>query len=165
MTSNFSVRVNAVYKQYVNKKKNNTVSEWIFWWKINPVHSNMSLCCFILLLIQIADADLRVSDINTAYIGRVLWNMSSDVWVPLEDVTSRQMSNNPATANSAEREKEREGRNGREGGSILYRIILKVFTTEKLQINRNLIASPSVLIKIPSFEEMGPEIFAVINTS
>lgn len=127
----------------------------------------MSLCCFILLLIQIADADLRVSDINTAYIGRVLWNMSSDVWVPLEDVTSRQMSNNPATANSAEREKEREreGRNGREGGSILYRIILKVFTTEKLQINRNLIASPSVLIKIPSFEEMGPEIFAVINTS
>lgn len=68
----------------------------------------MSLYCFILLLIQIADADLRVSDINTAYIGRVLWNMSSDVWVPLEDVTSRQMSNNPATANSAEREKERE---------------------------------------------------------
>lgn len=64
-----------------------------------------------------------------------------------------------------EREREREGRNGREGGSILYRIILKVFTAEKLQINRNLIASPSVLIKIPSFEEMGPEIFAVINTS
>lgn len=161
MASNLSVRVNAVYKQYVHKKKNNTVSEWIFWWKINPVHSNLSLCCFILLLIQIADADLRVSDINTAYIGRVLWNMSSDVWVPLEDVTSRQMSNNPATASSAER----DGRNGREGGSILYRIILKVFTTEKLQINRNLIASPSVLIKIPSFEEMGPAIFAVINTS
>lgn len=108
MASNLSVRVNAVYKQYVHKKKNNTVSEWIFWWKINPVHLNLSLCCFILLLIQIADADLRVSDINTAYIGRVLWNMSSDVWVPLEDVTSRQMSNNPATANSAEREKERE---------------------------------------------------------
>lgn len=76
-------------------------------------------------------------------------------------MTSRQMSNNPATASSAER----DGRNGREGGSILYRIILKVFTTEKLQINRNLIASPSVLIKIPSFEEMGPAIFAVINTS
>lgn len=63
-----------------------------------------------------------------------------------------------------ERERERDGRNGREGGSILYRI-MKVFTTEKLQINRNLIAFPSVLIKIPSFEEMGPAIFAVINTS
>lgn len=62
-------------------------------------------------------------------------------------------------------EREREGRNGRDGGSILYRIILKVFTAEKLQINRNLIASPSVFIKIPSFEEMGPAIFAVINTS
>lgn len=122
----------------------------------------MSFCCYILLLVLIADADWGVSDINIADIGRVLWSMSSDVWVPLEDVTSRQMSNNPS---HRKLRGAREGRNGREGGRILHWIILKVFATEKLQINRNLIASLSVLIKIPRFEEMGPAIFAVINTS
>lgn len=163
MTSNLSVRVYAVSKQYIHNK--HCV-------RMNILMKNKSrpFKHVALLFHIVADSNCRCGFEGIWYQYCIYWqgvmkyverclspSRGRDVATDVKQPSHRELR--------GEREREREGRNGREDGSILYRIILKVFTTEKLQINRNLIASPSVLIKIPSFEEMGPAIFAVINTS